>query len=195
MAFTSATTGLSVDARPKVSLTDTYSVATTCKSKLGQEAARGELQLRRLVGHANMLDMLMGELMNKERACEARLNEQIRSGPQPKQRRVQFIDTIVEEMGEDDDESDSDSDDYDDDVSDVSDDLFDDHEAFDYESDDEQLALHRVSSKMDLPELTDDDDSDVEEDSIDDLPSLMEQLSVNDKPSQHLATGVSIVVQ
>ena len=48
---------------------------------------------------------------------------------------------------------------------------------------------------MDLPELTDDDDSDVEEDSIDDLPYLMEQLPVNENPSKYLATGVSIIVQ
>ena len=98
-----------VTAPARVRLTDTYSVATTCRSKLGKEADRADHQLRRLVGHANMLDKLMDQLIDGERRQERRVNALIRAVPEPQQpRKVLWIDRIAEELEE---AEDSDSDD------------------------------------------------------------------------------------
>ncbi len=97
-------------------------VATTCRSKLGQEASRAEHQLRRLVGHANMLDMLIGELSDQERGLEGRVNALIRAAPEARQgKKVHWMDRIAEELEEvesnseledsSDDDSDSDEED------------------------------------------------------------------------------------
>ena len=47
-----------------MSLTQTYYVASTARSKLGREANRADHNLRVLVGHANLLDNLMLDLAN-----------------------------------------------------------------------------------------------------------------------------------
>ena len=50
--------------KQKMSLTQTYYVASTARSKLGKEANRADHNLRVLVGHANLLDNLMLDLAN-----------------------------------------------------------------------------------------------------------------------------------
>ena len=43
-----------------------YCLAQSVRSKLSQEASSKYRDLRRIVGHANMLDHLMTELVNRE---------------------------------------------------------------------------------------------------------------------------------
>lgn len=168
---------------------ETYSVATTCRMKLGKEASRSEHELRRLVCHANMLDMLMEELSDRERGLEGRVNALIRVAPEPRQaKKVQWIDTIVEELEEV--ESNSDLDDSSDDDSDSDeekgtsyrptkakspvpklwvgyfasqDHLAEDSEATDHEAADDDLILRRWPSKAFVPELMHDGDSESED--------------------------------
>lgn len=91
-----------------MSLTQTYYIASTARSKLGREASRSDHDLRLLVGHANLLDVLMVELQDAEREQEVWFNDSIRLANKPEQpRHVQWIDSIVEELEED---SDSDCD-------------------------------------------------------------------------------------
>lgn len=107
--------------RKTISLTETYSVATTCRSKLGKEAGRADHELRRLVGHANMLDMLIDMLLDTEREQEVRVNEMVPAALKPQQLpKVQWIDHIAAALEE---EEESDSDDDSDDDSDFGDDI------------------------------------------------------------------------
>ena len=95
--------------RKRTALEETYTVATTCRSKLAGEAERADHHLRLLVGHANMFDMLMEELVKVKKGEERRLNALIRAAPKPHQpRKVQWIDMIAQQLEESDD---SDSDD------------------------------------------------------------------------------------
>lgn len=98
--------------KSKMSLSQTYRVASSARTKLGREANRADHDLRLLVGHANLLDSLMVELADAEREQEAWFNETLKKSTKPEEpRRVQWIDTISEEEFEDDsDDSDSDSD-------------------------------------------------------------------------------------
>ena len=191
---------ISAKQRKRISLTETYCVATTCRSKLGKEAGRKDHELRRLVGHANMLDMLMEELMEAEREQEGRVNALIRAAPKPQQPpKVQWIDTIAEELEEDDSDSDEDSDD-DGDLGgyenrklpvrtakiplpklssayfDDSDELSDDDDEADEGPDDSELVLRRWPSKHHLPELTYDSDSASEDE--DSLSSFLDDTYV-----------------
>jgi len=107
-------TSLSASPRPikkqKMSLSQTYFVASSARTKLGREASRADHNLRRLVGHANLLDALMLELRDAERQQEAWFTQSVKSNKE-EDRHIQWVDTIVEE--EDTEEavnSDSDSD-------------------------------------------------------------------------------------
>ena len=176
--------------KQKMSLSQTYRIASTARGKLGREAARGDHNLRLLVGHANLLDSLMVELANAEKEQEAWFNETIRKSAKPAApKHIQWIDSIVEEhldeLVEDSDSDDSDSDaDSDLDVEDVPavpaprrrsvspppparaqfslDDEEDDDED-DMEFDDEH-ALTRVPSHT--PELIDEDSEESDDDSM-----------------------------
>jgi hypothetical protein len=166
-----------------MSLTQTYYIASSARSKLGKEACRADHDLRLLVGHANLLDSLMVELADAEKKQEEWFNNTVRKAQKSEEpRHIQWANTIAEEPEEEDDESDSDSesDYYDEDgdfdmvaaprriasapvqisteeIEDDEDDFYDDLE------DDADLALTRVSSQS-PPELVHDEDSD------DDLP-------------------------
>lgn len=97
--------------KQKMSLTQTYYVASTARSKLGKEAGKPDHDLRLLVGHANLLDALMIELADAEREQEAWFHDTVRKANKSEApRHVQWIDSIAEEMEEDSDDSDSDSD-------------------------------------------------------------------------------------
>ena len=165
--------------KQKMSLTQTYYIAASARSKLGKEACRADHDLRLLVGHANLLDSLMIELHDAERQQEAWFHNTVAKAQKSDEpRHIQWADSILEEEDDDssdDDASDSESDYYDEDgdfdmvmprriaqplvhitTSDVDeDDQYDDLE------DDEGLALTRVPSQS-PPELVHDEDSDDE---------------------------------
>jgi hypothetical protein len=166
----------------KMSLSQTYFIASSARTKLGREASKPDHNLRLLVGHANLLDSLMLELQDAEREQERWFHETVAKAQHSKPRRhIQWADTIVEDEDQDDnasDTSDSDSEfDEEDfevtvpsrgiklapveissqeiDVDEEEDGYFDDME------DEPELALTRTHSHQ-PPELVDDSDSDDE---------------------------------
>jgi hypothetical protein len=162
-----------------MSLTQTYYIAASARSKLGKEASRADHDLRLLVGHANLLDSLMVELQDAERQQEAWFNQTMAKASKAEEpRHIQWADSISEEA-EEDDSSDSESECEDDfdmipmprriaeapvqistmEIDEDDEDFYDDME------DDTELALTRVPSQSQSPpELT------YEEDSDDELP-------------------------
>jgi len=95
-----------------MSLSQTYYVASSARSKLGKEASKPDHNLRLLVGHANLLDALMLELRDAERQQDAWFNHSVHSAKKEEERHIQWADTIVEEeeVEEAIEDSDSDSD-------------------------------------------------------------------------------------
>lgn len=171
--------------KPRMSLTQTYYIASAARSKLGKEASRADHNLRRLVGHANLLDNLMVELADAEREQEAWFNQSVRKAAKPDEpRHIQWIDSIAEEM-EVEDDSDSDSEVDESELYDIpmptirTPAVFIDStevdEDYNDEEDDQEHALIRVPSRRDSPppELLSDDES--EDDS---MPSSPEQVSL-----------------
>ncbi|KZM26943.1 uncharacterized protein EKO05_0004719 [Ascochyta rabiei] len=172
--------------KQKMSLTQTYYIAASARSKLGKEACRADHDLRLLVGHANLLDSLMIELQDAERQQEAWFNQTMAKASKTEEpRHVQWADSIAEE----DEGSDSDSFSESDSESDLDDDFDmipmprriaqapiqitttevdedeDDEEYYDDMEDDAELTLTRVPSQVQSPpELV------YEEDSEDDSP-------------------------
>lgn len=167
--------------KQKMSLTQTYYIAASARSKLGKEACRADHDLRLLVGHANLLDSLMIELQDAERQQEAWFNQTMAKATKTEEpRHVQWVDSIVEE--DEDSESDSESE-CDDDFDmipmprriaqapvqistmEVDEDDDDEEEYYDDMEDDAELTLTRVPSQIQSPpELV------YEEDSEDDSP-------------------------
>ena len=169
--------------KQKMSLTQTYYIAASARSKLGKEACRADHDLRLLVGHANLLDSLMIELQDAERQQEAWFHSTVAKATkaekqQQQKQHIQWVDRIEEEAAEDDSDSDSDSDFYDEDgdldmvslprrlvqtpVQITTTEMDEDEEdQYDDEEDDADLALTRVSSQS-PPELVHDEDSDDE---------------------------------
>jgi hypothetical protein len=108
--------------KAKMSISQTYLIASSARSKLGKEATRADHNLRRLVGHANLLDALMVELRDAEREQEAWFNRSVRraqrdeaAADQSRQQHIRWADDLVEDddeavESESDSESDSDSD-------------------------------------------------------------------------------------
>lgn len=170
-----------------MSLTQTYYVASTARSKLGKEASRADHNLRLLVGHANLLDSLMLELADAEREQEAWFNQSVKKATKPEEsKHIQWIDTIEEEQIDEDSDSESDSDsEYDEDMeemftiqvrrrvvvppveissAEVEENYASDEELEFDDDDDEERSLTRLASKHSPPELLHDSDSDSEED-------------------------------
>ena len=123
-----------------MSLTHTYRVAATARSKLGSEAGRPNHRLRHLVGHANLLDSLMLELADAERQQEQWFDETVKNATanpastasipstSASMQHVRWTDTEVEDPDEDaideddDDDDDTSSDstvDYDEDAEEI----------------------------------------------------------------------------
>jgi hypothetical protein len=168
--------------KQKMSLTQTYYIAASARSKLGKEACRADHDLRLLVGHANLLDSLMVELADAEKKQEEWFNSTVRQASKSQEsRHIQWVDSIEEEPEEDDSDSDSESDFYDEDgdldmvaaaprrivsspvqITTTEVDEDEDEEDF-YEDveDDADLALTRVSSQS-PPELVYEEDSEDE---------------------------------
>jgi len=162
--------------KQKMSLTQTYYIASSARSKLGREASRPDHNLRLLVGHANLLDSLMLDLQDAEREQEAWFNQTVQKAQKAEEpKHIQWADTIVEEDEEEDD-SDSDSDFDEEDLEmiknirsirqppvSVSSQEYDEEEYYDEEEDEPELALVRTQShSASPPELVDDSDSEDE---------------------------------
>ncbi|KAJ4382144.1 hypothetical protein N0V86_002473 [Didymella sp. IMI 355093] len=168
--------------KQKMSLTQTYYIAASARSKLGKEACRADHDLRLLVGHANLLDSLMIELQDAERQQEAWFNQTMAKASKTEEpRHIQWADSIAEEEEESDSDSDSESECEDDfDMIPVPrriaqapiqittmevDEDEDEDEYYDDMEDDVELTLTRVPSQIQSPpELV------YEEDSEDDSP-------------------------
>jgi len=166
--------------KQKMSLTQTYYIAASARSKLGKEACRADHDLRLLVGHANLLDSLMVELQEAERQQEQWFNQTMSKASKAEEpRHIQWADSIVEEDEEDDDESSSESESEDDfdmipmprriaqspvQISTMEVDEDDDEDEFYDDMDDvSHLALTRVPSQSQSPpELTYEEESDDE---------------------------------
>lgn len=163
--------------KQKMSLTQTYYIAASARSKLGKEASRADHDLRLLVGHANLLDSLMIELQDAERQQEAWFNQTMAKASKAEEsRHIQWADSIAEEPEEEDysdSESEADEDDFDmlplprritQSPVQISSMELDDEEVFyDDMEDDSELALTRVPSQSQSPpELTYEEDSDDE---------------------------------
>ncbi|CAD6588853.1 MAG: hypothetical protein ASARMPREDX12_006173 [Alectoria sarmentosa] len=86
----------------KMSLTQTYYLAHTARGKLSKEAARGDHELRLLVGHANLLDGLMLDLANAEQEQESWFNQTVSGAPKASEesKHIKWADTIPEELEE-----------------------------------------------------------------------------------------------
>ena len=189
--------------KQRMSLTSTYMVASTARSKLGREAGRADHNLRLLVGHANLLDSLMLELQEAEREQEAWFNQSVRKASKPEEpRRVQWLDEISE-MEEDEDSEDDSDDEEDEELFnipvrkvkaipvEISSSAIEDDEDSDAEYDDEyednELSLRRSPSKHSPPELSLDDEEDSE--SEDECPSPEDTvLELSEKQRQAIAT-------
>ncbi|CAF9921290.1 MAG: hypothetical protein GOMPHAMPRED_002282 [Gomphillus americanus] len=181
-----------------MSLTQTYFLAHTARAKLSKEASRGDHNLRLLVGHANLLDGLMIDLVEAERAQEALFNaaathqSHVQWAPEPSRQP-----TITEDYEEEDD---SDSDSEDEEMEKpiaqlsrrqptISTDSYEDEEedqATDDEEDDyEHLALVRTPSRSSPPELLHELDDDSDEESLPSTPSSPDmQLSLVGVPNK-----------
>jgi hypothetical protein len=196
-----------------MTLTQTYYVAHTARGKLSKEAAKGDHDLRLLVGHANLLDGLMLDLAHAEEEQENWFNQSVNSNTataeEPKH--IQWAETIPEEVEEaveeeflaDSSDSDSDSDDEEEmsyaqpaprraaPASTTVSTVEVDEEDEDMTDDDfeEELTLTRTSS-MHPPELLHDSDSDSDDDSMPPSPPQTElQLSAfSEKQRQAIAT-------
>ncbi len=92
-----------VIATKKMPVTQAYLLAYKARAKLSSEATRPDRNLRRLVGHANLLDLLMLELAEAEREQRSGFNQTTRGSTSPKRedRHTQWADAIVEEPDSD----------------------------------------------------------------------------------------------
>jgi len=159
-----------------MSLTQTYYIAASARSKLGKEASRADHDLRLLVGHANLLDSLMIDLQDAERQQEQWFNQTMAKASKAEDRHIQWADSISEE--DEDDYSDSESENEDDfdmitiprriaqapvQITTMEIDDEDEEEFYDDMEDDSDLALTRVPSQSQSPpELVFEEESDDE---------------------------------
>jgi len=153
--------------KARMSLSQTYYIASTARVKLGKEAVKSDHNLRRLVGHANLLDALMIELRDAERQQEAWFNRSVASARRDEDKHIQWAESIEEEEDSEDSDSDVDEDEYDmaiplrklrsPPITVTSQAIDDDEEIFEDIDGLPELALTRTSSHP--PELVHDSDS------------------------------------
>ncbi|KAL2012848.1 hypothetical protein VTN00DRAFT_373 [Thermoascus crustaceus] len=203
----------------KMSITQTYYLAYTARSKLSKEAARADHDLRLLVGHANLLDSLMLELADAEQEQERWFNQTVSGvskASQEEPRHIQWAEAVVEDPEEDWDPEDvsdsecSDDSDYDDGdflvntppaprrrapspVAIVTEQEVDsddsDCDADDDDDDGEELTLTRSNSRKSPPELLSDSDEESEDDSLPPSPP-QQTLSTFSEEHQTVATTI-----
>lgn len=200
-----------------MSLTQTYYVAHTARGKLSKEAARGDHDLRLLVGHANLLDGLMLDLANAEQEQESWFNQTVKSASKASEepKHIQWADTIPEELEEaveeefyaesSDGDSDSDSDSDEDEDEDmptaqpialakvpqnpatVNTAEYDEDEDMEDEDYEDDLALTRTSSAHPPELFHEDSDSESEDESMPPSPEIPFD-SFSEKQRQAIAT-------
>lgn len=170
-----------------MSLTQTYLLAHSARGKLSKEASRPAHDLRRLVGHANMLDNLMLDLSNAEQEQENWFNQSVKSAnkaaPEPKH--IQWAGAIPEEVVEDEEDSDSESDDEEYEIA-------------------RQMPVHKIIRTLRAPAIEDEDEEmEDDDDYTDDLaltrteshpPELLEDSdsdSDDDMPPSPPANAIS----
>lgn len=195
-----------------MSLTQTYYLAHTARGKLSNEAARGDHDLRLLVGHANLLDGLMLDLANAEQEQESWFNQTVKSASKASEepKHIQWADSIPEDLEEavednfyaESSDSDSDSDSDDDEemqtalpiafgkvpqaaATIITTEYYEDEDMEDEDYEDD-LALTRTSSTH-PPELLHEDDSDSEDDSMPPSPETALD-AFSEKQRQVIAT-------
>ena len=194
-----------------MSLTQTYMLAHLSRKQLSKEAARADHNLRRLVGHANMLDNLMLDLANAEQEQESWFNQTVKNAHKASEepKHIQWVDTVPEEVVEefDDSDSESESDDGQDEdfetalevplrtVAPASPTLELDDEDEEMEDDDEfgnDLALTRTSSAHPPELMHEDSDSESDDESMPPSPPPQTEVSfdtLSNKQREAIATS------
>ncbi|KAK5086470.1 hypothetical protein LTR05_003638 [Lithohypha guttulata] len=160
------------------------------RGKLSREAAKGDHNLRLLVGHANMLDSLMIDLANAEQEQERWFNKSL-SGAREEEE-ISYQETIVEEPEADweaEDAANSDESDYEEEIRPIVDDMEIDDE------DDNSLALTRTVSRHSPPELLADEDSDSEDEHMPPSPPNLSLDDLTSKPQQSLFPSTKEITQ
>ena len=158
-----------------MSMTQTYFLAHKARAKLSREAAQPDHDLRFLVGHANLLDTLMLELAEVERAQEQWFNQSVRgastttsTAQKQQDRHVQWSENLAQVPEEEYDSEEETSDEED-----------------DLEEDYEQLSLVRTPSRSNSPpELIEESDSEDEDDTPASPKSAVAQLSTAEKDDE-----------
>lgn len=86
-----------------MSLTQSFYLAHSARRLLAKEAAKADHDLRRLVGHANLLDGLMIDIADAEREQESWFNQSVNGAVKAEEakRTVQWADTVSETAVED----------------------------------------------------------------------------------------------
>ena len=184
-------------------------LAHMSRKHLSKEAARPDHNLRRLVGHANMLDNLMLDLANAEEEQESWFNDSVKTANKTSEepKHIQWVETVPEEVFEEEDEEDSDNESDSDDEqyetpsstpisnlaqTSTSAGLVDEDEEMEDDDDyEDDLALTRTSSEH-PPELTHEDaDSDSDDDSMPPSPTEIPLPfnAVSEKQRQAIATS------
>ena len=189
----------------------------------GVEADRADHQLHRLVCHANLLDTLMDELCDRERCLEGEMNASVHATPKIHSgKEIKLLDRIAEELEDEpsDEGSDSDSEDSDEDSEDgyriehraveakksprpkLLKDYFamsENESAPDEETHDGELVLRRWPSSKMVPELTDDGETDSEDEGVfDGLLNIFAKhcsIAVSSKPQREAASAVGTNVR
>ncbi len=197
-AATATKASKSIYTRPqkkqKMSITQTYFLAHSARGKLSKEAARGDHDLRLLVGHANMLDSLMLDLANAEQEQERWFNN-IVSGSQEEEETPRHVETIVEEPEQDWEledavSSDEESDDDEKPNTKVTAIEVDSDMSEDDDEEDEELTLVRTASRHSHspPELSLDSDSESDDEQMPLSPPTLTIEIMSEKQRQAIAT-------
>lgn len=158
--------------KQKMSLTQTYMLATVARRQLQKEAARADHDLRLLVGHANLLDGLMLDLANAEQEQESWFNQSVStaSTAAEQSKHVQWAaDNSIPEEAIDEEYYDEDSDDD--------------------ESEDEAVSIAQRAVRTRVPSITTTSIDEGEDQEMDD--EFAEELSLTRSPSHNNASSSS----
>lgn len=148
----------------KMSITQSFYLANQARGKLASEAAKSDHQLRRLVGHANLLDRLMLHLSEAEQEQDAWFNNMVRGNAVAEEERLQSWETISEEptyMAADYSDSESDSDEED-----IEEDDFSLLPALTATPSRKQDARTYIDTIVEVDEVEEDDEDDSDEDGL-----------------------------
>ncbi|OBT44722.1 hypothetical protein VE00_05289 [Pseudogymnoascus sp. WSF 3629] len=142
-----------------MSITQTYYLAHSARGKLSTEASRSDHRLRRLVGHANLLDSLMLELADAEAEQESWFNASVRGARKTEDRHIQWADSVVEEDYAESDSSDEEEEEEDVDMGFATLQRVKSHQAFDV-----TMIASPVDSESESEDEEEEEDEDIYED-------------------------------